>query len=213
MPVPRRAPFTDLAWRTVFRLGFPLARLWWRWRRPAHEGALVAIHVGPALLVLRASYRRGWTLPGGGIRRGEAPEAAARRELREELGITAPALCGAGIVTGLWDGRRDRVHLFELRLAELPALCLDNREIVAARLAGPAELAALPLTGPLAAYLAREAAPRGGEGAVSGVRDGQGTSSPSTPYQEALPPGPPPGPEAPDPHSALRAASLDSEAD
>ena len=164
MPVPRRARLADLAWRIAFRLGFPLARLWWRWRCPTHEGAVVAIHVGPALLVLRASYRRGWNLPGGGMRRGEAPEVAARRELREELGIEAPALRAAGIVTGLWDGRRDRVHLFELRLAQLPALRLDNREIIAARLAGPAELAALPLTGPLAAYLAREAAPTAGPG-------------------------------------------------
>ena len=112
LPVP---PFSlpDLAWRTVFRLGFPVARLWWRLRRASHEGALVAIHVGPALLLVRSSYRRAWNFPGGGVRPGEAPEAAARRELSEEIGLTVPALHPAGTIDGFWDGRRDRVHLFE----------------------------------------------------------------------------------------------------
>jgi hypothetical protein len=53
----------------------------------------------------------------------------------------------------MWDGRRDRVHFFELKLTKSPALRLDNREIVAARLATPNELAQMILEGPLAAYL------------------------------------------------------------
>jgi ADP-ribose pyrophosphatase YjhB (NUDIX family) len=101
------------------------------------------------------SYRSGWHLPGGGIRRGEMPEAAARRELAEEIGLETSTLVPAGVVCGNWDGRRDRVHLFELRLAEPPKLQLDNREIVAARLILPSELQHMTLTGPVAAYLGR----------------------------------------------------------
>jgi 8-oxo-dGTP pyrophosphatase MutT (NUDIX family) len=145
--------FPDLAWRTVYRLGFPLARIWWRLRRARHEGALVAVYVGSSLLLVRSSYRSAWNFPGGGIRAGEAPEAAARRELSEEIGVTAPTLRPAGAITGFWDGRRDRVHLFELRLQRLPALQLDNREIVAARLVSPGELHRMALTGPVATYV------------------------------------------------------------
>jgi 8-oxo-dGTP diphosphatase len=39
-----------------------------------------------------------------------------------------------GVASGIWDGRRDHVHFFELRLDRLPELQLDNREIIAARL-------------------------------------------------------------------------------
>jgi 8-oxo-dGTP diphosphatase len=136
----------DFAWRTAFRLGFPLARIWWQLTRPRHEGAMVAVYVGPALLLVRSSYRIGWHLPGGGIRHGEMPEAAARRELAEEIGLAAPALSTAGVACGIWDGRRDRVHFFELRLAELPKLHLDNREIISARLTSPSELHSMVLT-------------------------------------------------------------------
>lgn len=136
-------------------MAYPFARLWWRLRRPPHEGALVALYIGSAVLLVRASYRMRWSLPGGGVRPGETPEAAARRELAEEVGLAVPALRPAGVVCGHWDGRPERVHFFELRLAQLPTLRLDNREIVAARLAEPVELAATRLTGPAADYLNR----------------------------------------------------------
>lgn len=38
-------------------------------------------------LLVRHSYRPGWSLPGGGLAGAEDPEATARREMREELGV------------------------------------------------------------------------------------------------------------------------------
>src|SRR5262249_25760626 len=86
----------DLLWRLTLRFGFRLVRLWWEFVHPSHEGAQVAVFVGPDLLLVRQSYRAGWHLPGGGVKRGETPEAAARRELAEEIGIVAPALAPVG---------------------------------------------------------------------------------------------------------------------
>jgi len=116
---------------------------------------LVAVYVGADLLLVRSSYRTAWNLPGGGVRSAETPDAAARRELAEEIGLAAPAITGVGVFTGIWDGRRDRVHVFELRLDRLPPLYLDNREIIEVRLMSPAELDGVALTGPVAAYLGR----------------------------------------------------------
>ena len=157
----RRSTLLDAALQTAFRLGFPLARIWWRLRRQRHEGALVAVYVGRALLLVRSSYRIEWNFPGGTVRRGETPEVAARRELAEEIDLAAYPLFPAGDARGIWDGRKDHVHFFELRLDRLPELQLDNREIISARLILPGELRGMALTGPVAAYLGRTPPPGG----------------------------------------------------
>jgi 8-oxo-dGTP pyrophosphatase MutT (NUDIX family) len=41
------------------------------------------------IVLVRHSYRPGWHFPGGGRKRGEAPEQAILRELREEIGLVA----------------------------------------------------------------------------------------------------------------------------
>jgi 8-oxo-dGTP pyrophosphatase MutT (NUDIX family) len=146
--------FVDTAWQIAFRLGFPLARIWWRVRRQRHEGALVAIHIGQSLLLLRSSYRTAWNFPGGSVREGETPEVAVRRELAEEIGLVTNApLQLLGEVYGMWDGRRDRVFLFLLRLERLPTLRLDNREIIGARLVPFDDVHDMLLTGPVQAYV------------------------------------------------------------
>jgi 8-oxo-dGTP diphosphatase len=150
---PRTNPLIDAVWRLALRLGFPLARAWWHLRRPRHEGALVAIYVGQALLLVKSSYRSEWSFAGGSLKPGEAPIAAAQREMEEEIGLTPHSLRPAGSVSGVWDGRQDRVHFFELHLDSLPGLRLDKREITATRLALPEELNSIALTGPVLSYL------------------------------------------------------------
>ncbi len=155
MPNPKRTRttrFIDACWRIALRIGFRLARAWWHVRRPNHEGALVAIYVGQELLLVKSSYRPEWGLPGGSIHPGETPVTAARRELQEEIGYSSPPLIAKGSVSGVWDGRNDCVHFFELRLDHLPELRLDRREIIAARLVSPAELKAIELTAAVSAY-------------------------------------------------------------
>ena len=56
---------------------------------PVAFGVLGAVMDTEGKLVLvRQSYTRSWVLPGGGVGRGEAPEVALLRELKEEIGLT-----------------------------------------------------------------------------------------------------------------------------
>ncbi|MFZ0325171.1 MAG: NUDIX hydrolase [Actinomycetes bacterium] len=56
-------------------------------RIPASAGALIWDHRG-RLLILKPTYKGGWTVPGGVIEAdGESPWEACRRETREECGL------------------------------------------------------------------------------------------------------------------------------
>src|SRR2546429_3190778 len=109
----RRSTLLDAAWRIAYRIGFPLARIWWRLRHQQHEGALVAVYVGQALLLVRSSYRIEWNFPGGTVRQGETPEVAAPREPAAEIGLPgAFPLVAIGDSRGPLEGRQDKVHFF-----------------------------------------------------------------------------------------------------
>jgi 8-oxo-dGTP diphosphatase len=147
----------DRLWQLGYKAAYRLLRLWWFFRRPQHRGALVAIWHDGEILVLRSSYRRGWSLPGGGIGRGESARAAAARELREEIGLTvAPqSLHEAQAIELVWEHRSDHTTIYELNLAERPVLRLDNREIVGAVFRAPDAIAPAEMAPHVALYLAR----------------------------------------------------------
>jgi 8-oxo-dGTP diphosphatase len=140
----------DLLWRFGLRLAYALVRLHYALLHPRVRGALVVLRHGGEVLVLRNSYRRAWSLPGGGVRRGEAGREAARRELREEIGLQAAAaqLRPLRPVDLEWEGKRDHVELFELPVEARPAVAIDRREVVEARFLPIAEALALELIPP-----------------------------------------------------------------
>ncbi len=150
----------DAAWRLIFRLAFGPRRTLLRWSGIGRGGVVVAIRSDDAVLVVRHSYRRRLDFPGGGIDRGETPEACAHRELREEIGVDVPpgALRSLGVVRRDFGGSNARNHLFEWRVERLPDVRVDNRELIwaGALRVGAASRADLDL--PVRWYLRRHAA-------------------------------------------------------
>ena len=57
---------------------------------PASAGALVRGRKG-RLLILKPTYKGGWTIPGGVVEIGESPWEACRRETMEECGLVVAA--------------------------------------------------------------------------------------------------------------------------
>jgi len=60
------------------------------WRFTGAPPGVHAIALTPAgkVILVKLNYARGWRAPGGGMKQGESPEEAIRRELQEEIGIT-----------------------------------------------------------------------------------------------------------------------------
>ena len=147
----------DRLWQLAFLVAYRLALLWWFVRRPPHRGALVAIWHDGEVLLLRSSYRPGWSMPGGGIARGESARDAAARELSEEVGlvVAAASLHEAQAVELICEHRPNHTTIFELTVAQRPTLRLDNREIVDAAFHRPATVDLAEVGPHIGRYLAR----------------------------------------------------------
>jgi 8-oxo-dGTP pyrophosphatase MutT (NUDIX family) len=105
------------------RLGYRGAwwglRAWWLVRRPHTAGVKLVARDSERVLFVRHAYgdRRGWELPGGGVRRREAPADAARREAREELGVDSPGWRPLTVLEIRGMGKRTTLHVFEAPVA------------------------------------------------------------------------------------------------
>ena len=124
--------------RRGYRAAHAALRAWWFVRRPYTRGVKCILRDGDRVLFVRHTYGRrdAWEIPGGGLRRGEAPESAVRREMREELGIGLAELREAGRVEVTGSHKRTLLHCFEAR-PDAPRLRLAAAEIAEARWAPP----------------------------------------------------------------------------
>jgi 8-oxo-dGTP pyrophosphatase MutT (NUDIX family) len=145
----------DRAVQCIYWVAYRLHLLWTFVFRPATEGVWVAVWCQGQLLLIKNSYRRFITLPGGGMDGGETPLAAALRELREEVGIeTSPQnLFLFKRYLSQCEYKHDRINLFELELVERPVVRIDNREVSWAQVATVEDALGMKLFPTLRCYL------------------------------------------------------------
>ena len=87
-------------------------RVYWRLLKPTTLGSLCLVVRGDRVLLLRHVYEGGWHLPGGGVKRGESFAQAARREVREEVGLRIGALRLLSVYHNRTQGKSDHVAVF-----------------------------------------------------------------------------------------------------
>jgi 8-oxo-dGTP pyrophosphatase MutT (NUDIX family) len=143
--------------RLGYRLAYRVLQVLWLITRPQKLGVKCVLTDGDRILCVRHTYGiRGWDLPGGGVRRREAPASAAAREMQEELGVCAVEWTELGVVRVRQEYRHDTIHLFAAELGPQPALKLDLGELAAAQWF-PRD--ALPVLSPLSREILRHLPP------------------------------------------------------
>ena len=136
----------DRAWflSRFYRVAYQAARVWWFFAQPKMRGVKCVITRGEDVLLVRHTYgdRHAWELPGGSIKRGEEPLAAARRETREEVGLAISDWTPLGDFFAEYEHREDRLYCFHTVVGDVAPIP-DRIEIAEAgwfpRAAPPAE--------------------------------------------------------------------------
>ena len=120
--------------RAVYRVGYRVMRVYWHVVRPKKRGVKCVLTRGPEVLLVRHTYgpETRWELPGGGVKRREEPDEAARREMHEELGVDVSDWRFMGDVLARIDGKRDQLWCYSAELGDTP-IVPDVAEIADAR--------------------------------------------------------------------------------
>jgi len=110
----------------------PFVKLYWFIFKPNIYGVKCVIEFNGKILLVRHSYgKHAWSFPGGGIKKGEKPEVAAKREIAEELGINLYEIQYLGNFLNTSDYVNDHVYCFYGEV-ENEYFVIDNKEILEA---------------------------------------------------------------------------------
>ena len=101
------------------RIAYAGLRTYWFLLRPRIVGDKCVLTHGEDVLLVRHTYgSRAWDLPGGTVRRREAPRDAARREMHEELGRRIDDWTPLGELFVRSNHHDDDLHLFLARMSD-----------------------------------------------------------------------------------------------
>ncbi len=92
---------------------YQVYRLQWVVTRPVTLGVRVLMVKDGQVLLVKTTYMDGWFFVGGGVKRHETIEQAARREAREELGAELGRLDLVGIFTHFAESKSDHIAVFK----------------------------------------------------------------------------------------------------
>ncbi len=103
----------DRARLNLLNLAYRIYGLRWRLSGSVKIGVRIMLLRGDTVVLVRHSYLPGWLLPGGGVKKLETLEQAARREAWEEVGATTTGPVHLlGVFSNFAERKSDHVALF-----------------------------------------------------------------------------------------------------
>ena len=88
------------------------AKVYWQIFKPIKFGVQVMLVRDGQVVLVRHTYRPGWSFPGGGVKKRESLETAVRRETMEEVGGKLGELQLTGIFANLRGSISNHITLF-----------------------------------------------------------------------------------------------------
>jgi ADP-ribose pyrophosphatase YjhB (NUDIX family) len=96
----------------ILRTLFLLRRIYQFFFQPINIGVRIMLIQDHQVLLVRHVYQNGWFMPGGGMKRRETLEQAARRECQEEAGVEIRTIELFGIFFNYTERKSDHIALF-----------------------------------------------------------------------------------------------------
>mgnify|MGYP000916820515 CR=1 FL=1 len=98
----------------MYKIILQLRKIYWFICRPKTQGVKVVIECKDEILMIKNTYGKNvWTFPGGGIEKDEDPITAAKREVKEEVGIIISDLRDVGKLSNEREYKRDTIYCFQ----------------------------------------------------------------------------------------------------
>lgn len=96
----------------MLRLIYRFYKVFLFFMRPLRLGVRVMMVRGGEVLLVRQTYMDGWFMPGGGVKKGETLEQAARREALEEVGAELKNISLMGAYSNFTEWKSDHNIVF-----------------------------------------------------------------------------------------------------
>ena len=96
----------------LYKIAYQLNRIRRMTLRPLTLGVKIMLIRDNQILLVRHTYQPGWFIPGGGVKRGETLEEAARREAWEELGAKLEGVTLFGMYSNIRHYKNEHIAVF-----------------------------------------------------------------------------------------------------
>jgi NADH pyrophosphatase NudC (nudix superfamily) len=98
---------------TLYKIGYPIMKLYWFFRRPTTVGVRCIVTHQNKILLIRHTYGSNLlTTVGGGVEKNESLEQTVIRETKEEVGLSLKDIRQIDSVPYTKEFKKDTIHVF-----------------------------------------------------------------------------------------------------